>query len=171
MGPPKIPQADWSKHKAYLHDLYITKDRTLSQVIQQAENELGFRPRYVNVETLTLLIILTMKPVRHNTYDSSRNGSLRRICVGISGRGSLRSYAIGSPLAKIATYLSKTGECLIEDCERKCPATGPRNMMIVRVSKSDCVATQNPNYGSQTSPMRTWTALSSEHHKEKLYRL
>ena len=47
MGPPKIPQADWSKYKAYLHDLYIAQDRTLSQVIQQAENELGFRSRCV----------------------------------------------------------------------------------------------------------------------------
>ena len=171
MGPPKIPQADWSKYKAYLHDVYIREDRTLSQVIQQAENELGFRPRYVNVETLTLLIILTVTPVRHSTYDNSRNGSLRRTCEGISGRRSLRSYAIGSPLAKTARYSSKTGECLIEDYERKCPATGPRNMMIVQVSKFDCVAAPNPNCGSQTSPMRIWTALSSEHHGEKLYRL
>ncbi|KAK0508381.1 hypothetical protein JMJ35_009465 [Cladonia borealis] len=43
-GPPKISQADWDKHKAYLYDSYITRDKTLSQVIQQAENEQGFRP-------------------------------------------------------------------------------------------------------------------------------
>ena len=140
MGPPKIPQADWSKYKAYLHDLYITQDRTLSQVIQQAENKLGFRPRCVNVETLTILIILTATPVRHSTYDSSRNGSLRRTCVVISGRGSLRLYAIESPPAKTARYSSKTGECQIGDYERKCPATCPMNMMIAQVSKFGCVA-------------------------------
>ena len=51
-GPPKISHANWDKHKAYLYDLYITRDKTLSQVIQQAENEQGFRPRCVNVRGL-----------------------------------------------------------------------------------------------------------------------
>ena len=54
-GPPKICQADWDKHKAYLHDLYITRDKTLSQVIHQAETEQEFRPRCVNLGSLTKL--------------------------------------------------------------------------------------------------------------------
>ena len=89
-GPPKIAQAHWDKHKAYLRDLYITRDKTLSQVIQQAENERGFRPRCVNVRPLTTLIILTVTLVRRSTYASSKNGSSTRIYVVISGGNLLR---------------------------------------------------------------------------------
>ncbi len=135
-GPPKISQADWTKHKAYLQDLYITKDKTLSQTIQQAEKH-GFRPRCVNVRALANLIILTVPLVRHSTYDSSENGSSRRTCVVTSGRGSLRWCAIGSLTAKTARCSPETGGYLIEDYERRCPATGPTNMIIAQVSKFD----------------------------------
>ena len=101
-GPSKIPQAHWDRHKAYLHELYITRDKTLSQVIQQAENEHGFRPRCVNIRPFIILIILTATLVRRSTYDNSKNGSSRRTCVVISGRGLLRWYAIGGLTAKTA---------------------------------------------------------------------
>ena len=101
-GPPKIPQAHWDRHKAYIHDLYVTRDKTLSQVIQQVEDEHGFRPRRVNIRPFKILFILTVTLVRHSTYDSSRNGNSRRTCVVMSGRGSLRLYAIGRLTAKTA---------------------------------------------------------------------
>ena len=142
-GPSKIPQADWDKHKAYLHDLYITRDKTLSQVIQQAEHEQGFRPRCVNARPLTIYNTLTATPVRHSTYDSSENGNSRRTCVVISGRGLPRQYAIENLTAKTARYYSRSGHYLIEDCEKRCRATGPTNMMIFQVSKFDCVAAPN----------------------------
>ena len=134
-GPPKIPQADWTKHKDYLHDLYITKDNTLLQTIQQAESEHGFRPRCVNIRPLTILITLMVMPVRHSIYDSSRNGNSKRICVVISGRGLPRWYAIGNLTAKTAKSSSKTGQCLTVDYGRRCPGTGPTNMTIVPVRK------------------------------------
>ena len=69
-GPPKLCQADWDKHKAYLHDLYITRDKTLSQVIQQAETEKGFRPRCVNLRSLT--------KVDHPNRDASKAQYIRQ---------------------------------------------------------------------------------------------
>ena len=139
-GPPKIPQADWTKHKDYLHDLYITKDKTLLQTIQQAESEHGFRPRCVNIRLLIILTTLTVTLVRHSTYDSSKNGSSKRICIVISGRGSPRWYAIENLTAKTAKSSSETSDCLTVDYERRCPGTGPTNMMIVPVRKFGCVA-------------------------------
>ena len=144
-GPPKIAQAHWDKHKAYLHDLYITRDKTLSQVLQQAEDERGFRPRCVNVSPLTILIILTATLVRRNTYDSSKNGNSRRTCVLINGRKLLRWYGIERPTAKTARYSSMRGEYLTEDYEKRCPATGHTNMMIAQVSKFDRILDQNSN--------------------------
>ena len=142
-GPPKIPQNDWTKHKDYLHDLYITKDKTLLQTIQQAENEHGFRPRCVNIRLLMILTTLTVTPVRHSTYDNLRNGSSKRTCIVISGRRSPRWYAIGNLTAKTAKSSSETSACLIVDSERRCPGTGPTNMTIVPVRALGCVTVSN----------------------------
>ena len=69
-GPPKIAQAHWDKHKAYLHDLYITRDKTLSQVLQQAKDERGFQPRCVNVIPSAIL--------DHSDEDASKAQYIRQ---------------------------------------------------------------------------------------------
>ena len=142
-GPPKISQDDWTKHKDYLHNLYITKDKTLLQTIQQAESEHGFRPRCVNIRLLMILTTLTVTPVRHSTYDNLRNGISKKTCIVISGKGSPRWYATGNLTAKIAKSSSETSDFLTVDYERRCPGTGPTNMTIVPVSALGCVTVSN----------------------------
>src|SRR5208282_2890973 len=54
---PEIPPAEWEKHRELLKELYITQNKTLTEVKDCMRTRFGFSPSYVPAPVLPVLKI------------------------------------------------------------------------------------------------------------------
>lgn len=52
---PEIPPAEWEKHRELLKELYITQNKTLTEVKDHMRTRFGFSPSYVPAPVLPAL--------------------------------------------------------------------------------------------------------------------